>query len=283
MFWPDRQSNEFYGDGRLLAVWLLLISWANFKDGKTKLKRQKILLKRGQLVTSEREIAKQLGFSKTSVRRCLSYFEENEKIRPQAGPHGTIITILNYDKYQPQEGLTGPLNSPHPDHTRTNIEERNKGNNNIKTSLPSFPSPQSEAGGQDEIFLSESEATLIRHAELKLDRVFSDDETASFATYWRARPKFTLERLMANIDWIAEHPLARHETKYPLSRIFYESEMRGNYEKFRTYVINLAATQKRMGANNEDVVEYICHQNPAINRPLLSKFIERQLDDMPSQ
>ncbi len=59
-------------------------------------------LARGQLVTSQRYIAEQFEMERASVRRLIAKLEEAKMIAANATPGGTIITVVNYDKYQAQ-------------------------------------------------------------------------------------------------------------------------------------------------------------------------------------
>lgn len=83
-----------------LLVWL--ISNANYVDGKSKIpgKIGRINLMRGQLATSIKEIGTSLSLSDQSVRTRLKSFENQQTITRESTHRGTIITILNYDKYQ---------------------------------------------------------------------------------------------------------------------------------------------------------------------------------------
>ena len=100
MLWPDKQNNPFYGDSYLIALWMFLISWANWKDGKTRVKNQDVIIKRGQLVTSQDELSEAIGASRSITRTRLQYLENTSRISQQKSHHGTIITILKYDEYQ---------------------------------------------------------------------------------------------------------------------------------------------------------------------------------------
>lgn len=93
-------EEDMEGDAYLIAMWVTLISWANFEKGNKRLAGQKIILERGQLCTSLNELSKYLGATQSITRRCLTYLETSTRINTQKSKHGTIITILNYDYYQ---------------------------------------------------------------------------------------------------------------------------------------------------------------------------------------
>lgn len=114
----DKQNNEFHNPA-LRYLWINLILLANWKDSQTKLKKQKVVIKRGQLVCSERELATLTGCSKSVVHRNLDYLKNTKKIDQIKDHRGTIITILNYDKYQCIENVVQPAKGPEADQKRT--------------------------------------------------------------------------------------------------------------------------------------------------------------------
>jgi hypothetical protein len=87
-------------DGVAMSTLMTLVMWANRLDGKSGLRGQLVTLRRGQLVTSSRELKRQLGFAKTTIERRLALMEKDGIIGTQVGHSGTIITIVNYEKYQ---------------------------------------------------------------------------------------------------------------------------------------------------------------------------------------
>ena len=89
-------------DGWDMAILGWLISAANYADGKSLVAGRggRILLKRGQLVTSLNEIQNATKFSKSVINRRLKRYTEENIIETQTKQSGTVITILNYDKYQ---------------------------------------------------------------------------------------------------------------------------------------------------------------------------------------
>lgn len=61
-------------------------------------------VQRGQLFTSIRFLAKEWGWDKTTVSRFLSDTEMEKMITVTHTQDGTLITVLNYSKYQASEG-----------------------------------------------------------------------------------------------------------------------------------------------------------------------------------
>ncbi len=82
-------------------AWVDLFLNANWKDNEMIIRGNIIPIKRGQLGWSELTMAKRWRWSRGKVRRFLSYLEKKENIVQQKGHLTTIITICNYEDYQP--------------------------------------------------------------------------------------------------------------------------------------------------------------------------------------
>lgn len=105
--------SDFHGDGPLQLVWCHLIAMANWTDGKSKLKGQQVTLKRGQLVTSIKELSENTSLGAQQVRTRLNYLKSTSRITSEVTSHGHLITICNYGKYQDiQNRVNKPDNKP---------------------------------------------------------------------------------------------------------------------------------------------------------------------------
>jgi len=92
--------HAFKNDWQTMGLFVGMLMMANWEDGREKLKKQKIKLKRGQFCTSIRELQLRSGLHKTTVERALKRLTVWDTISTEAGHLGTIVTINNYDKYQ---------------------------------------------------------------------------------------------------------------------------------------------------------------------------------------
>jgi len=63
-----------------------------------------LLIHRGQFVTSVRGLAADSKVSEGAVRRALANLSKGKTISTQATQHYTIISVINFDKYQPEQG-----------------------------------------------------------------------------------------------------------------------------------------------------------------------------------
>lgn len=80
--------------------WIDLLFLASWKDRETGFGQTIIHLNRGQLVTSTRQLMRRWGTNNTTVDTTLKLFEENGMISCDKTRKRTIITIINYNKYQ---------------------------------------------------------------------------------------------------------------------------------------------------------------------------------------
>lgn len=87
-------------DPDYLAVWIYLLLNASHKRHPTIFNGKKIILQPGQLVTGRRAIAVTNHISESKVKRILNAFKIDQQIDQQGTPHGSLITILEWDKYQ---------------------------------------------------------------------------------------------------------------------------------------------------------------------------------------
>ena len=87
-------------DSDHLAVWIYLLLNASHTEYPVLFGGKKISLKAGQLITGRKSIASTLGISESKVRRILDLFEIDQQIDRQRSNKNSLVSILNWDKYQ---------------------------------------------------------------------------------------------------------------------------------------------------------------------------------------
>lgn len=118
-------------DSDYLAVWIYLLLNASHTEYPVLFGGKKISLKAGQLITGRKSIASTLGISESKVRRILDLFEIDQQIDRQRSNKNSLVSILNWDKYQifdQQIDQQATNNRPTTDQQPTT----NKNNKNIK-------------------------------------------------------------------------------------------------------------------------------------------------------
>ena len=85
------------------SAWLDLLLSANHKDVKLLFNGNLIDVKRGQLITSVRNLANKWQWSKDRVLKFLRVLENDTMIERDSDNHRTLITIVNYGVYQDKQ------------------------------------------------------------------------------------------------------------------------------------------------------------------------------------
>lgn len=183
-------------DFRASAIFIWLIAKANIKDGRNELLRQRVKLKRGQLVTSERELFERTGWARKTVHRVLKKLQKEGSISLLRSPLGTIVTIENYEQYQSSDNggyTTGYTTEYTTGYTTgyTHSEERKKVRKkeivevNAVASTPVsvikfftlWNSLKSDNQPEVKINLIKNSSTRVKHAQNRLKEI-------SDLTYW---------------------------------------------------------------------------------------------------
>lgn len=81
-------------------AWVDLLMKANYKDVRTVIKGQMVVIKRGQLLRGEDSLADDWGWSRGKVRRFLTQLEKEKMCSRNGTALGTLITIANYEAFQ---------------------------------------------------------------------------------------------------------------------------------------------------------------------------------------
>ena len=125
LIWDDKPFN-------MASAWIDLLLLANHEDKETIFDKKPILVKRGQRITSVRELSARWGWGKDKTLRFLRLLESEKMIVKESDSRRTLLTIVNYGIYQDCETenetvirtLTGQSQA-------TNKNDKNDKNNNI--------------------------------------------------------------------------------------------------------------------------------------------------------
>ena len=103
---------EWFKKPNMFRLFCYLIMKANHQDGKW----QGIEIKRGQVLTGRKALSEATGISEQSIRTCLTRLQKTGEINQQINQKNSLITILNYDKFQDvQEKSTSKSTTDQPD------------------------------------------------------------------------------------------------------------------------------------------------------------------------
>ena len=92
----------------MVCLWINLL----LRASNTTRKERGMTIRRGQVVTSRSQLAKQCGISEQSVRTCITRLISSKQITISSSKQATIITICKFDKYQQSNPSRQPTNQP---------------------------------------------------------------------------------------------------------------------------------------------------------------------------
>jgi len=133
---------EWYSDNNCFRVFVHLLLKANYKE-----KRYKgIELKVGSVITSRDILARETGLSSQQIRTTLTKLISTNEITSETSSKGTIIQIVNYEKYQV---ATSEITTEQP--TSNQRVTTNKKDNKEKKEINTFEALLCEYGFNPEL------------------------------------------------------------------------------------------------------------------------------------
>lgn len=111
-------------------AWLDILMDANHQTNKIVFDGQLLEVKRGQKVTSIRQLADRWGWSRTKVRDFLDLLESDTMLTRESDSKKTVITVVNYDSYQSDKPQKSHQKSHQPDNkSATEVPQKDTNNN----------------------------------------------------------------------------------------------------------------------------------------------------------
>ena len=101
LLYRDIERHWVWKDGLMAHRWMDLVIQAAYKARTTYMSGVKVDLKRGQLATTTRDLMARWSTNAKMVLKVLGIFEQDRMIRCKKTNEMTLITICNFDKYQP--------------------------------------------------------------------------------------------------------------------------------------------------------------------------------------
>lgn len=90
-------------DSDYLSVWIYLLLNATHKEIPALFKGKKIFLQPGQLITGRKSMSDKLKISESKIYRVINEYKSEHQIEQQTSNKNSLITILNWNKYQQSE------------------------------------------------------------------------------------------------------------------------------------------------------------------------------------
>ena len=181
-------------DAEHFFVWCYLLAEAEFEDGERVLfQNEEITLKKGQLLRTINQIANDLHIKEIKVYRILKLLENEKQIVKQTSNKNTLITVLNWEKYQSCEK---PNEEPMKNECKTDV---NQMKNECKTYVkPSYYNKEIKNDKNDKKVRKEP-VTYYPNDEL-LDNAFREYVTMRNKIKKPITTKQCLTRAMNTLD-----------------------------------------------------------------------------------
>ena len=92
---------EWFGDEKMIKVFLYCLLKANHKDGSW----QGIEVKKGSFITGRKKLAEETGLSEKSIRTALNKLKSTGELAIQSTNRYSVITLVNWGFYQGEEEI----------------------------------------------------------------------------------------------------------------------------------------------------------------------------------
>lgn len=98
-FWADA------GPFDIRAAFIHVLLAANWRDGVSRRNGHKVIVKRGQWLTSIRKLADTFHWSRDRVYRWIKAMKDYGMLETENLKFGTLLTVVNYDVYQDEADI----------------------------------------------------------------------------------------------------------------------------------------------------------------------------------
>ena len=98
--WRKIEESFIWQNPKALVLFTHLLMGANYKETEFMMNYKKIILKRGQLICGRKKLSINTGISEGTVYNLMEMFENEQLIVQQKTNLYTIVTMVNYNKYQ---------------------------------------------------------------------------------------------------------------------------------------------------------------------------------------
>lgn len=212
-------------DPERFRAWLWMISRACWKPTRFDVNGKIVALERGQFVTSFRQLAEELGWSRSATERFLTRLKTETMIGTETGTGKMVITICNYSNYQIACDETGtPTGTPTGTGAGQERDTKEEGNTSIRDSMRADALPEAQRGRGKGSRLAADWALPQAWGKWAMEQGMAEREVREqadrFGDYWRAKPGkdgVKLDWLATWRNWIRTALERKPSTPQPLS------------------------------------------------------------------
>jgi len=107
-------KNPWMRNADVLGIWLYILLNVAYQPKDVVFEGKRITLQPGQGLFKMRQMAKELGVPRSTLHRVIMLFKSETQVETQSSPRNTIITVVNWNKYQ----MVGTQNGTQVGHKR---------------------------------------------------------------------------------------------------------------------------------------------------------------------
>jgi len=122
-------KNGWLKNHKLWTLWTYCLMRASGIETQEIEAYSQVKLRRGQFIFGLKRASRDLGMSLQSTRTCIKILESRGNINKQSNNQFSVITVLNYNSYNPLKNKTNTLSNKRltcAQHTGNNMKERLK-------------------------------------------------------------------------------------------------------------------------------------------------------------
>ena len=119
------QDHWIWQNHEYAYAWIDLLMMVNRADNKIIVDNEIVTIKRGQKFTSICKLAERWGWSRNKTYKFISALEKDGMLKRKSTTHYTMLTVVNYGKYQDKVTTKGTTKSTTVDTTEEQRLEHN--------------------------------------------------------------------------------------------------------------------------------------------------------------
>lgn len=268
------RTNWLYEEKRTFSkfeAWIDLLLEVNHKDSKVLLGNELIEVKRGQTVTSIRQLCERWGWSNTKVKQFFQLLQQDGMITVKSDSKKTVISIDKYDFYQclEEEKTTQNTHNNDTKHLQKHTNKNEKNVKNEKEYIKNTSRRKSKIYDQESIFYQLSLRLLekIRHNNPE----FKEPNLQKWADDFRLmaeRDKRTVEQITYLIDWCQQDSFWKGNILSP-------SKLRKQYDQLVIKIKSESTKRQKQQQKKLITTERPSH----LPIPEISEEIDRQIEE----
>ncbi len=161
-------------DADHVAVWIWLLCNATHKPHDTIFAGKRITLQPGQLITGRRKVARETKVDESKVYRILKRFKSEQQIEQRTDRQCSLISILNWDKYQQSEQRNEQRvnNDCTTSEQRVNTKQECKNDKNGKNERSVYGTRTFKKPSLDDLEAYAAERTALGHVQIDVHRFY---------------------------------------------------------------------------------------------------------------